>query len=440
MLQIRFPHQFEEAYAAKYGGARSLYPSFLPPSVQFSYPLAEDEVRRKNQLYHAELMAANRKQVEDTIRSKAGFQHKYPCYPTRPANPLPHKHIISGSRASLDSISQPSFGYVGSLSTFPSHSLTGGVLRDYGHARKILDRRANQVRQQEDPMFIPQGEVITREDQLKLDFSSLLNEVGDAIASGSFSDLVYSALRRLTGAFIRTMPLIEDPDDVAEIKRTVDNILRNAEVSDRPAQHRAPIGVAHESLDPVMNARRARITAVLEKVEEFLSLYMAVFERGTTTEKERALASKAFAKKVGLFSFADFTTSLGLVGEQQEVPSTASVVAPLLPQPPDASQLPNPEGAEELALDEGGENPEAAGQSDYVNVTLNNQQLTIPQKLSVLLAMPKDQLIRLATALKTPRKTISDANNASHLRQYIIQRASGLFGPFGFAWVNDVGR
>jgi hypothetical protein len=233
------------------------------------------------------------------------------------------------------------------------------------------------------------------------------------------------------------MPLIEDPDDVAEIKRTVDNILRNAEVSDRPAQHRAPIGVAHESLDPVMNARRARITAVLEKLEDFLSLYMAVFERGTTTEKERALASKAFAKKVGLFSFADFSTSLGLVGEPQETPSTASVVAPF-PQPPDASELPSPEGAEELVLDEGA--PEAAGQSDYVNVTLNNQQLTIPRKLSVLLGLPKDQLIRLATALKTSRKTISDANSASHLRQYIIQRASGLFGPFGFAWVNDVRR
>ncbi|NBV77886.1 hypothetical protein EBR66_07005, partial [bacterium] len=265
MLNIRFPYEFDDAYAKKYGTRRELYPSYLPPTIQITYPMSDNSFRATQQKYHAEKMAAERKKVMETIISKDSFQHQYPCFPSARPPHIPNKHIISGVRPSLDSVSQPSFGNFGNLATFGG--LSGGVLTNYKYARFVLNRRANDVRRNANPEFTPPTEVITPQEQLKLDFSSLLGEVGDAITAGSFGDSVYGATRKLVAAFIRTMPLIDDADDVVEIKRTVDNIIESADVADDPEENRNTQGAIRGALDRQKVARRARITSVLEKIE-----------------------------------------------------------------------------------------------------------------------------------------------------------------------------
>ena len=456
MLNIRFPYQFEEAYSNKWGNKTKYYGNGEAPTIHISYALADNDIRRKNQMFHNEQMVATRNQTLATIKSKADFQHKYPYYPTPAPCPLPNKNITSGSRAPLDSVSQPGFPSSGSLSTFKQHEygsgLSGGVLKNYQYARHILDRRANQVRQRNDPAFIPATEPISREDQQKLDLSSLLGEVGDAITAGSYSDIVYNATRKLVGAFIRTIPLIDDPDDVAEIKRVIDNVLRKAEVSDAPGAHRAPIGVAQEELRPGMEARRLRIRAVLEKLENFLALYMEVFSRGTMTEADRITAAKSFAKRVGLFKFADFSTALGLepVGEP-EGQQSAELPPDEGQQPPDEGGDDEEEEEEEEEPEEEEEEPEEEEESEasataepsvsspssvstadvpaYAVITnRNNKRVKVPTNMAGLDAMSPAQLKVLANDIKRANKTFPANPRPATLKKYIRERLAGDVG------------
>ncbi len=480
MLNIRFPYEFDDAYAKKYGGRRAMYPSYLPPTIQITYPMADNEFRAKQQKYHAELMSAERKKVIETIVSKDNFQHRYPCFPTVIPNRLPAKHIISGIRPSLDAVSQPSFGNVGNLATFGG--LSGGVLKNYKYARFILNRRANDITRNADPAFSPPTEVITAQEQLKLDFSSLLGEVGDAITAGAYGDTVYGATRKLVGAFIRTMPLIDDPADVAEIKRTVDNILKSADVADDPEENRNTQGAIREALDKQKTARRARITSVLEKIERFLDEYMNVFSRGTMTERERIMASKSIAKSVGLFSFADFTSSLGI---RRAEPEPAEEEMPplepagdggddggddgdggggddLLPYgrpppeyyeahgqvpPPPAPPSAPPSAPASQSAPEAGEEPPApappapragAPEHDYWVVEKKGQKIRIPAKESVLQRMSQGRLYELATAVKRPQKQIYASARPATLMNYIRQRVLGDFSSLGVSIFDDV--
>ena len=485
MLNIRFPYEFDDAYAKKYGGRRAMYPSFLPPTIQITYPMSDNDFRAKQQRYHAELMAAERKKVLETIISKDNFQHRYPCFPTVIPNRLPNKHIISGIRPSLDAVSQPSFGNFGDLATFGSGGLTGGVPRNREYAKFILNRRANDVRRNADPAFAPPAEVITGQEQLKLDFSSLLGEVGDAISAGAYGDTVYGATRKLVGAFIRTMPLIEDPADVAEIKRTVDNILKSADVADDPEENRNTQGAIREALDKQRTARRARITNVLEKIERFLDEYMKVFSQRTLTERERIMASKSIAKSVGLFSFADFTSSLGIRSVE---PAAEEAMPPLAPaegkegdddddddddggdggpfplgRPPPGYYQAFPEQRPVLSLPsepEEGEAPPApsarsratepappraaepgpsAPDHDYWSVNKNGQTILIPSKESVLHSMSQGKLWALADKLRTARKApFKDGARAQTLMNYIRQRVVGQYAQAGVSIFDDM--
>ena len=479
MLNIRFPYQFEEAYSKKYGNQTKYFGNGVAPTIHISYALADNDIRRKNQMFHNEQMVATRNHTLATIKSKADFQRKYPYYPTPAPCPLPNKNITSGSRAPLDSVSQSGFPSSGSLSTFKQHEygsgLSGGVLKNYEYARHILDRRANQIRQRADPAFIPATQPISREEQQKLDLSSLLGEVGDAITAGVFSDLVYSATRKLVGAFIRTIPLIDDEEDIAQIKRVIDNVLRKAEVSDAPGAHRAPIGVFQEELRPAMEARRLRIRAVLEKLENFLALYMEVFRRGTMTEADRITAAKSFAKRVGLFKFADFSTELGLepVGEPEGQQSAEL--------PPDEGQQPPDEGGDdedEEEEEEEEEEPEEEEESDesvapsetsptssaeraamrrrfpeprrdddgnvirepsssssssstaephYAVITKNNKRVKVPTNMAGLDALSFPQLKQLANDIKRSNKTFGN-HRPKYYKQYIIERLAGDVG------------
>lgn len=448
-----------------------MYPSFLPPTIQITYPMSDNEFRATQQRYHAELMAAERQKVVNTIISKDNFQHRYPCFPTVIPNRLPQKHIISGIRPSLDAVSQPSFGNFGNLATFGG--LTGGVLKNREYAKFILNRRANDVKRNADPAFAPPAEVITAQEQLKLDFSSLLGEVGDAITAGAYGDTVYGATRKLVGAFIRTMPLIDDPDDVAEIKRTVDNILKSADVADDPEENRNTQGAIREALEKQKTARRARITSVLEKIERFLDEYMKVFTQRTLTERERIMASKSIAKSVGLFSFADFTSSLGIRRVEPEPPAEEAV-PPLAPAG-DGGDDDDDDGGGDGGYDfaaaaregplgdrpslslpstqpEEGEAPPApsarsaptaaaaaaAPEHDYWVVEKKGQTIRIPAKESVLQRMSQGRLFELATAVKRGNKMIYASARPATLMNYIRQRVAGDFASLGVSIFDDV--
>ncbi|NDC95687.1 hypothetical protein EBZ38_14145 [bacterium] len=321
----------------------------LPPTIEISYPLAENELVRKNQLYHKELMDANRKYALETIASKAGFKNKYPCAPTPRPNVLPNKNVVSGSRVFGVSSHQEPLPYVGSLSTFPNSRggrLTGGVLKNYSYARKILDRRAENVRAQQDPAFVPPTKVLSDQDQLKLNFSSLLSEVVDSITANNYTDLVYSATRRLVGTMLQAIPYIDDPKDIADIKRVIDLGLVGTEDAEDAEQQHDTQAIKRDELNKASEARRRRILDVLDRINKFIELYtqeafavnkatIGDEERpsapsvGIASEEERKQIARSVAREVGLFKFAVYEAPKQPSVEETDTGAAADVeVAP----------------------------------------------------------------------------------------------------------------
>jgi len=433
MFHIRFPYEFEEYYGQKYGGRTSYYPSHMPPTIQISYALSDNEIARKGQQFHMEKMAAERKKVIETIKSKAGFKMKYPCYPAPRANALPHKNITSGTRPFLTAVSQPSFGNVGRLSTFAQHDeLSGGVLKNYAYARQILDRRAKNIREQEDPAFQPPSQVLTGDEQMKLDFSSLLNEVVDAITAGSFSDMVYNATRKLVGAFIRVVPKLDDVDDIADITRAIENALQSADALTKPGDRRDGVAVIRDEVNRAEVKRRDRIANVLGKMELFLDEYADRVKRGTMSEKDRIALAKTLAKKVGLFSFADFTATAVIKRDEEEDEEDEDEEDEDEEGAPDLVEGDEDE-ADEAEDDEDEEEAEEeapaeeAPAGDFRVVNYKGRVVNAPTKLSVLRGLNKQQLLDLARRVARPNKVITNGMREGTLVGYIIERLAADF-------------
>lgn len=302
MFHIRFPYEFDYYHSQKYGGKRSYYGG-APATISISYATAVDDTQATAQKFHKEMMDAQHKWNVNRIKSVADYQHKYPAYPGKRQGATKISKSIAGFRPLQTSQEGTPLHTKGSLATFPG--LIGGVLKDYKYARKILDRRRDQVLATQDPAFQPSAPTLTPEDQAKLDLNALFREVIDAFITGTVTDVTYGAMRRLVASLINTIPFIEDEDDLRNIYQTIVNTAEEARALAEPGEMRRGVQVAREQLRD-NQARHNRALAVMERIGEFLRKYMDYIEKGTRSLKDRQTASKSFAKSSGLLGFADF--------------------------------------------------------------------------------------------------------------------------------------
>jgi hypothetical protein len=382
--QIRFPYQFEEAYRQKYGNERR-YIHPCPKPVPIEYAMSDLESQRRLQIYQLEKMAAERKKKLAEIRDKELFQHKYPMYPTPRQGYVPSNPISNGTRPFQTSQEGTPLIAHGSLATFP-HSLRGGVLTDYKYARFILDRRAKQTAQMNDPLYKePSPAVLTVEEKAKLDLSLILREVLTALSDGSYTESTFLEARKLTGQLITTLPLIDDEDELTELVKAIDEATEESENTNDPSATRQGIRQLQTEFD--------RRTAVLEKLSDLmyrirtiLVAYLDGIRRGSMSLKDRQTLVKSIARQIGLLTLADKTPRVLQEAELQRPADSEQDLPPPPPPPPGQAGV-GGEGETDLANDERDVETLYANITDGVNYrdSLGNAARYSAQQLRVML-------------------------------------------------------
>jgi len=206
-----------------------------------------------------------------------------------------------------------------------------------------------------------------------------------------------------------------------------------------------------------------------------LDEYMNVFRQRTLTERERIMASKSIAKAVGLFSFADFTSSLGIRRVEPEPPAeeampplapagdggdddgdgggdggydfaAAAREGPLGERPalslpstqPEEGEAPPAPSARSAPAPTAAAAAASAPPEDYWIVEKKGKTFRIPTKESVLMRMSKPELLELARNVKRGNKMIYESSTPMTLRNYIRQRVVGDFSSLGVSIFDDV--
>jgi hypothetical protein len=226
------------------------------------------ELQRKSQLYHKELMEANRNSVLSAIALKHRLQHTYPNYPTPAPVHLPNKNITSGSHLFFATKSEKPFETTGSLATFPQHHYSGGVLKNYKYARYILDRRAQQMAERvgEQPTVAPRAEIISPDDQSLLDMTTNITQIIDDISVSDFNE---QNIRRAVASLVKGLPAIDDPNDLGGNG----GILSQLQNDINPGAHRAPLDEARQELYPKQKQKASRYADSLTKMINLINQY-----------------------------------------------------------------------------------------------------------------------------------------------------------------------
>ena len=109
-------------------------------------------------------------------------------------------------------------------------TLTGGVLTDYAYARKILERRAQDVinldraAQGLSPLHTPQ--LLSELDSKKLELDLLLGMLQDRVEVGAINELLLSSFTKVPRLLISILPSLTGNDVVALHNRFYESFLR----------------------------------------------------------------------------------------------------------------------------------------------------------------------------------------------------------------------
>jgi len=300
--KVRFPSEFNALYdkPREYfmGGAR-------PATMTISYP-----IEIPSQLYHQELRNAQRKYDFETIASRRHFDHTTFREP-RPGRVITNP-INNGQRPFQTSVSgtiSPLHTYPGGLGTFVynQHHLRGGVLSSIEgqkYARDILDRRASQIRQMENPEVPPPSDnrVMTGEDSDKLELYGLLNEVIDNVGTGNYSDLVFGNIRKLTALLIKTAPTLET-EDFQDIYIAVKDAVLAERSSATMAEHHGSVPAPSFLSERRQDEKFGLIYRNLEKLLGFMEELIAG-DIGNLSEIDRRTLVKTAMKHWKLSSIS----------------------------------------------------------------------------------------------------------------------------------------
>lgn len=195
--------------------------------------------------FHRQKMAESRARVG--LRIEQGTKGSSPDIrslrrenPLNFSNPLPDNSSGSKIRpfqCSKDESGRPTPMEI-VLANQMKSSLTGGVLKDFRYARKILGQRASDVsnidlESQGLPPVASPIATLSEADSRTLELNSVLQAIASQINSGRVSDLTLNELRNLPRLLIAVLPSMTPPEAV-ELMRFIDddiiNELRNANV------------------------------------------------------------------------------------------------------------------------------------------------------------------------------------------------------------------
>lgn len=416
--QIRFPYEYDIAYRAKYGDARHYTGYNNPAPSPIHYALSDVKGQRIHQEYQLEKMRAERERKLAEIRDKALFQHKYPMYPGRREGYVPCNPISNGNRPFQTSQEGTPLIAHGSLATFPQHTLTGGVLKDYKYARFILDRRGKQLAQMNDPLYKPpQTAVLTVEEKQKLDLALMLKEVLTSLSDGSYTESTFIEARKLTSQLLTTLPMVEDEDEITELVKTIDNALEESETVNEPAANRQGLRQIQTEMDK-KTAVLEKLSGLIYRVRRILVAYLERLQTGTMTLKDRQTLVRSIAKQIGLLQLADKTPKEIPVEELQR-PAEAEQAAQAPPPPPPPGQPgPGGDGEEDLERDE------YQIERLYANL---NERYTHEDRLGGEYTFTPTQLRVLLRGIVNDTPPESIANVANIPRDYIAVALYELF-------------
>ena len=350
--QVRFPSQFDSLY----GNRRDAYTGGTPRPDSITYPQYTPA-----QQYHNEKMAAERKYILATmagrpIFERQTFREQRPGYvKTNPIN--------NGAQPFFQNsgIMMPLPCYPGQLGSIHRHHaiqhkhLSGGVMTTMAgqqHARSILDRRAKQITQMENPDVPAEPEILTGEEAQKIELSGLLQQIFDGVITGNFTDILYQELRRCVVLLLRTIPLIDDADALNEIRIGFQDAFNEADGAASATEHHSSLARPQRVLD-VKAGYIARLLGMLYE-------YMNGIVSGNSADlsmRDRITLSRSVAKSVGLGSLTKGIASSGLLRRdapaEEEEEEEEGGLSSSLPPP-----RPGDEGGDEGGDEEGGDEGE----------------------------------------------------------------------------------
>jgi len=311
-------------------------------------------------------MAAERKYILATmagrpIFERQTFREQRPGYvKTNPIN--------NGAQPFFQNsgIMMPLPTYPGQMASIHRHHaiqhkhLSGGVMTTKAgqqHARSILDRRAKQILQMENPDVPAEPEILTGEEAQKIELSGLLQQIFDGVITGNFTDILYQELRRCVVLLLRTVPLIDDTDALNEIRIGLQDAFNEADGAASATEHHSSLSRPQRVLD-VKAGYIARLLGMLFE-------YMNGIVSGNSADlsmRDRITLSRSVAKSVGLGSLTKGIASSGLLRRDapaEEEEEEGGLSGNLPPPPPGGDE--GGEGGEEGG--EGGDEGEAFSSS-----------------------------------------------------------------------------
>lgn len=195
--------------------------------------------------FHRQKMAESRARVglridQGTKGSSPDIRSLRRENPLNFSNPLPDNS--SGSKIRPFQVSKDESGRPTPMEIVLANqmkaSLTGGVLKDFRYARKILGQRASDVSNLDleaqglPPVASPIA-ILSESDSRTLELNSVLQAIASQINSGRVSDLTLNELRNLPRLLIAVLPSMTPPEAIELIRFIDDDIineLRNADL------------------------------------------------------------------------------------------------------------------------------------------------------------------------------------------------------------------
>lgn len=170
-------------------------------------------------------------------------------------------------------------------------SMRGGVLTDFRVARRLLDRRAEDVRNMElEAQGLPPREsapvILTTEDSLALEFNNLLSTLQQNISGGIFDRITLQELKNIPRLLLNVLPSFT-PTDVVELIQYIDDDFITELREDNLAE----------------TVTSSRILLFFENMRKFLKdiLPFMASDLGTKSNAIRRLGLQAFGKQGALF-------------------------------------------------------------------------------------------------------------------------------------------
>jgi hypothetical protein len=133
-------------------------------------------------------------------------------------------------------------------------TMSGGVLTNYKYARKILNRRKEDIENQELveeglPRQPPTLTVLTELDSRKMELANVLDFIGQSVSAGDYGVVSSMEARNLFRLIISLAPAFTE-DELADVVRILENIIDNLEEGVRDATQ------GKRDVDDVNSSRR----------------------------------------------------------------------------------------------------------------------------------------------------------------------------------------